>query len=103
MSVTPQPAFVFAGHQFDADPQLRLCKSMLLDLFRGRIVESINLKVSSMYRTPVQAPMLQINCDAMIRQHRLVHGTDSALVQHIPLQSLICCLSLNANFTTASQ
>ena len=44
-----QPAFVFAGHQFDADPQLRLCKSMLLDLFRGRIVEGINLKVSTMH------------------------------------------------------
>ncbi len=40
-----QPAFVFAGEQFDSDPQLRLCKSMLLDLFRGRIVENINLKV----------------------------------------------------------
>jgi len=45
----PQPAFVFAGHQFEADPQLRLCKSMLLDLFRGRIVEGINLKVSTIY------------------------------------------------------
>ena len=41
----PQPAFVFAGEQFDSDPQLRLCKSILLDLFRGRIVENINLKV----------------------------------------------------------
>ena len=40
-----QPAFVFAGEQFDSDAQLRLCKSMLLDLFRGRVVETINLQV----------------------------------------------------------
>ena len=45
----PQPAFVFAGHQFDSDAQLRLCKSMLLDLFRGRIVENINLKVGALF------------------------------------------------------
>ena len=40
-----QPAFVFAGEQFDSDPDLKLARSMLLDFFRGRTVENINLKV----------------------------------------------------------
>ena len=46
---------MFAGHQFEADPQLRLCKSMLLDLFRGRIVEGINLKVRRHVRVGARA------------------------------------------------
>lgn len=42
-----QPAFVFAGDQFESDPELKLAKSMLLDFFRGRTVEHINLKARS--------------------------------------------------------
>ena len=40
-----QPCFAFVGEQFESDPDFRLAKSMLLDLFRGRLVENINLKV----------------------------------------------------------
>ncbi|EIE24419.1 Brix-domain-containing protein [Coccomyxa subellipsoidea C-169] len=39
-----KPCFAFVGEQFESDPDFRLAKSMLLDLFRGRLVESINLK-----------------------------------------------------------
>lgn len=42
-----QPCFAFVGEQFESDSDFRLAKSMLLDFFRGRLVESINLKVSS--------------------------------------------------------
>eukprot|EP00887_Chlorella_sp_A99_P003082 scaffold9.g3082.t1 len=48
-----KPAFLFAGDGFDADPGLRQAcageagrrgvKSLLLDFFRGRVVESVNL------------------------------------------------------------
>ena len=40
-----QPCFVFAGEQFENDARFRLAKSMILDMFRGRLIESINLKV----------------------------------------------------------
>ena len=40
-----QPCMVFAGEQFENDADFKLAKSMLLDMFRGRIVEKINLKV----------------------------------------------------------
>ena len=40
-----QPCFVFAGEQFENDGRFKLAKSMILDMFRGRLVESINLKV----------------------------------------------------------
>lgn len=39
-----QPCFVFVGDVFEADPSMRQVKSLLLDFFRGRQVESINLK-----------------------------------------------------------
>ncbi len=40
-----QPCMVFAGEQFENDPDFKLAKSMLLDMFRGRLVEKVNLKV----------------------------------------------------------
>lgn len=36
---------VFAGEQFENDPDFKLAKSILLDMFRGRVVEKVNLKV----------------------------------------------------------
>ena len=36
---------MFAGEQFENDADFRLAKSMLLDMFRGRLVDNINLKV----------------------------------------------------------
>jgi len=36
---------VFVGEQFENAPEFRLAKSVLLDFFRGRLVEGINLKV----------------------------------------------------------
>ena len=39
-----QPCMVFAGEQFENDPDFKLAKSILLDMFRGRVVEKINLK-----------------------------------------------------------
>lgn len=40
-----QPCFAFAGEQFENDADFKLAKSMILDLFRGRLVDDINLKV----------------------------------------------------------
>eukprot|EP00884_Botryococcus_braunii_P016801 jgi/Botrbrau1/3804/Bobra.0183s0036.1 len=39
-----KPCFLFAGDVFERDPEFVLAKSLLLDLFRGRLVRSINLK-----------------------------------------------------------
>ncbi|CAL5222366.1 g4720 [Coccomyxa viridis] len=39
-----KPCMVFAGEQFENDADFKLAKSMLLDMFRGRVVEKINLK-----------------------------------------------------------
>ena len=41
---------VFAGEQFENDADFKLAKSMLLDMFRGRVVEKINLKVLQSWR-----------------------------------------------------
>ena len=45
-----QPCFVFTGEQFESDPDFKLARNMLLDFFRGRVVESINLKVRNLCR-----------------------------------------------------
>ncbi|KAK9824979.1 hypothetical protein WJX81_002634 [Elliptochloris bilobata] len=39
-----KPCFVFVGEQFDNVPEFKLAKSLLLDMFRGRLVDGINLK-----------------------------------------------------------
>jgi len=41
-----QPCFVFAGEQFQHDPDFKQAKSVLLDLFRGQVVEGFNLTVT---------------------------------------------------------
>ena len=54
---------VFAGEQFENDADFKLAKSMLLDMFRGRVVEKINLKVHTfgiLYRAP--SALTQIDC-----------------------------------------
>ena len=41
---SPKPCFAFAGEEFENDADFKQLKSVLLDSFRGRVVESINLK-----------------------------------------------------------
>ncbi|WIA12819.1 hypothetical protein OEZ85_006448 [Tetradesmus obliquus] len=38
-----KPAILFAGERFDSEPDFKLAKSMLLDMFRGQQVEQVNL------------------------------------------------------------
>jgi len=40
-----QPCFVFVGDGFDSNSELKMAKSLLLDFFRGRQIDAINLKV----------------------------------------------------------
>ena len=40
-----QPCFIFVGEGFENNPELRMAKSLLLDFFRGRQIDAINLKV----------------------------------------------------------
>ncbi len=40
-----QPCFVFVGDGFDSKSELKMAKSLLLDFFRGRQIDAINLKV----------------------------------------------------------
>lgn len=39
-----KPCFVFVGEGFDNNPELKMAKSLLLDFFRGRQIDAINLK-----------------------------------------------------------
>jgi len=39
-----KPCFVFAGQDFESRPEVGALKSMMLDLFRGTVVEKVNLK-----------------------------------------------------------
>lgn len=39
-----KPMFIFAGDKFENEPEFKLAKSLLLDLFRGHEVDRINLK-----------------------------------------------------------
>lgn len=58
-----QPCFAFVGEQFESDPDFQQAKSMLLDLFRGRLVENINLKV--LIRSPLlNTLILHSQCDS---------------------------------------
>lgn len=45
LCVLMQPCFVFVGEGFENNPDLRMAKSLLLDFFRGRQIDAINLKV----------------------------------------------------------
>ena len=40
-----QPCLIFAGESFEFNPEHKQAKSLLLDLFRGRLVEGLNLMV----------------------------------------------------------
>ena len=39
-----KPCFVFAGQEFETKTDYAALKSMILDIFRGRVVDRINLK-----------------------------------------------------------
>eukprot|EP00898_Chlorokybus_atmophyticus_P003689 jgi/Chlat1/4320/Chrsp29S08899 len=39
-----KPCFVFAGAEFESSPNHRQLKSLLLDMFRGLVVDAVNLK-----------------------------------------------------------
>lgn len=39
-----KPCFIFVGEGFESNPELRMAKSLLLDFFRGRQIDAINLK-----------------------------------------------------------
>lgn len=54
--VNNKPCFVFAGQDFETKAEYECLKSMLLDMFRGRVVDNINLKVRAM-------------CDTALGQH----------------------------------
>lgn len=41
--IPPQPCMLFVGEKFESVPGLKVARSMLLDLFRGEQVSSINL------------------------------------------------------------
>ncbi len=40
---SPQPCMLFVGEKFESVPALRLARSLLLDIFKGEPVTSINL------------------------------------------------------------
>lgn len=44
VQVGNKPCFVFVGEGFDSSADLRMAKSLILDFFRGRQIEAINLK-----------------------------------------------------------
>ncbi|WAR07086.1 RPF2-like protein [Mya arenaria] len=42
--VGTKPCLMFAGEQFDTDPELKRLKNMLIDFFRGEVVKNIRLQ-----------------------------------------------------------
>ena len=44
MVFSPKPSFAFAGEEFNTVAEFKQFKSILVDAFRGRVVDSINLK-----------------------------------------------------------
>ena len=63
-----QPCFVFAGEQFENDADFRLAKSMLLDMFRGRLVDNINLKARASPDTLALMPAGPCHCSLLEEQ-----------------------------------
>ena len=61
-----QPCFVFVGEGFESNPDLRMAKSLLLDFFRGRQIDAINLKVRS------QNPLLALVMSSCLNTIMLV-------------------------------
>ena len=44
MVFSPKPSFAFAGEEFNTVEEFKQFKSILIDSFRGRVVDTINLK-----------------------------------------------------------
>ena len=40
-----QPCFAFVGEGFESVPELRMAKSLILDFFRGDVVDTLNVQV----------------------------------------------------------
>lgn len=58
---------MFAGEQFDNAPEFRLVKSLLLDFFRGRQVDGINLKVAACFQLHVrECAACHLFCDKSV-------------------------------------
>lgn len=76
-----QPAFVFAGDAFETDPELKLAKSMLLDFFRGRTVEHINLKASSEHSCTLHPARNMRGRPLLKRERHSYHATGIALFE----------------------
>lgn len=61
-----QPCFVFVGEGFESNPDLRMAKSLLLDFFRGRQIDAINLKVCSQTLVGTGGGIVLEHCHAVM-------------------------------------
>ena len=87
-----QPCFVFVGEGFESNPDLRMAKSLLLDFFRGRQIDAINLKVYS--QTPDSSG------DGIVLEHCLAGVT---LIQPQPYIQPGLLISTNSIVTAGTK
>ena len=61
-----KPSFIFAGEAFESNPALKQTKSLLLDFFRGRQIESVNLKGLDRVVFITHAPLHSTNSSSIV-------------------------------------
>ena len=89
-----QPAFVFVGQAFSTDPACIQSKSILLDFFRGREIEQVNLKgldrVIFVSHTPPTPGGSDSNSSPLIlfRQYAVKYKKSGTQVPKVQLQEM---------------
>lgn len=89
-----QPAFIFVGQAFSTDPAYIQSKSMLLDFFRGREIEHINLKgldrvIFVSYTPPAPGRSDSISTPLILfRQYAVKYKKSGTRVPKVQLQEM---------------
>lgn len=90
-----QPAFIFVGDGFTTDAALIQAKSLLLDFFRGRQVDKINLKgldrvifATHVSDTPAPGSSEQSSASILFRQYAVKYKKSGTRVPKVQLEEM---------------
>ncbi|KAF8067235.1 choline monooxygenase [Scenedesmus sp. PABB004] len=81
-----KPAVLFVGERFESEPDFKLAKSMLLDMFRGQQVESVNL--AGLDRVVVAYAAGGGERGLLLRQYRLAYKKSGTKVPRAHLTEM---------------
>ena len=97
---SPKPSFAFAGEEFENDEEYKQFKSIMLDSFRGRIVDTINLK--GVDRVILCTPSVTKKRQVMLRHYAIKLKKSGSRVPRVELVDIGPSLDLTFRRTRAA-